>query len=82
MSAIEKWHRIVEAQDLSALPDLLAEDAAFHSPIVHTPQVGRDLVMMYLTSARQSRRSKLVGYRRPSSRFERGSPLLSRYGGL
>jgi len=51
MGAIEEWHRIVEAQDLAALPDLLADDAVFCSPIVHTPQAGRDLVMMYLTSA-------------------------------
>ncbi len=53
MSAIEEWHRIVEAQDLSALPDLLAEDAVFFSPVVFTPQRGRDLVMMYLTGAGQ-----------------------------
>jgi hypothetical protein len=53
MGALEEWHRIVEAQDLSALPALLADDAVFHSPIVHTPQKGRDLVMMYLTGASQ-----------------------------
>jgi len=51
MGALEKWHEIVKAQDLAALPDLLADDAVFCSPIVHTPQQGRDLVMMYLTGA-------------------------------
>ncbi len=53
MTAMEEWHRIVETQDLGALPDLLAEDAVFCSPIVHTPQEGRDLVIMYLTAAGQ-----------------------------
>jgi len=51
MGAIEDWHRIVETQDLTALPGLLADDAVFCSPIVHTPQNGRDLVVMYLTAA-------------------------------
>ena len=53
MNAIDEWHRIIKSQDMSALPALLAEDAVFHSPIVHTPQEGRDLVMMYLTGAGQ-----------------------------
>lgn len=53
MGALEEWHRIVKAQDLSALHDLLAEDAVFYSPIVHRPQVGRDLVVIYLTGAGQ-----------------------------
>ena len=33
------------------LAGLLAEDATFHSPIVHRPQEGRDLVTLYLTGA-------------------------------
>ena len=53
MTALEKWHDIVKAQDLAGLEDLLAEDATFHSPIIHTPQVGRDLVLMYLGAAAQ-----------------------------
>ena len=38
-------------RDPLLLSDLLAEDATFHSPIVHRPQEGRDLVLMYLTGA-------------------------------
>lgn len=53
MGAIEQWHEIVDAQDLAGLETLLAEDAVFCSPIVHTPQKGRDLVLMYLTGASQ-----------------------------
>jgi hypothetical protein len=47
------WHRIVRDGDLAALDRLLAEDAVFHSPIVHTPQRGRPLVKLYLTGAYQ-----------------------------
>ena len=37
--------------DPQALKALLAEDAAFHSPVVHTPQEGRDKVFTYLHAA-------------------------------
>lgn len=53
MSALEDWHAIVKSQDLGKLEELLSEDAVFCSPIVHTPQKGRDLVLMYLGAAAQ-----------------------------
>src|SRR3546814_21024401 len=34
-----------------ALRALLAENAVFHSPVVHTPQQGRDTVFAYLHAA-------------------------------
>lgn len=49
--ALETWHRLVRTQDLSGLDALLADDAVFHSPVVHTPQRGRKLVAGYLTAA-------------------------------
>ena len=49
--ALAHWHRVVAARDPLLLADLLAEDATFHSPIVHRPQEGRDLVTLYLTGA-------------------------------
>ena len=33
------------------LAPLLAEEAVFHSPVVHTPQQGKALVAAYLTAA-------------------------------
>jgi hypothetical protein len=48
---IERWHEIVKTRDLSGLDSLLAEDVVFHSPVVHTPQRGRELTTMYLTAA-------------------------------
>jgi len=49
--ALETWHRLVRTQDPSGLNTLLAEDAVFHSPVVHTPQRGRKLVAAYLGAA-------------------------------
>ena len=48
---IDRWHRVVRDHDPSALPALIANDAVFHSPVVHTPQRGRTLVVAYLSAA-------------------------------
>ncbi|MBS0211677.1 MAG: nuclear transport factor 2 family protein [Proteobacteria bacterium] len=48
---LETWHRLLAARDASGLPALIAEDAVFHSPIVHTPLRGRALVVAYLSAA-------------------------------
>ncbi len=50
-AALETWHRLVRDQDPSGLVALLAEDAVFHSPVVHTPQRGRQLAAGYLGAA-------------------------------
>ena len=49
--AIESWHKVMGSGDVSALPELLHDDAVFHSPVVHTPQMGKAKVMMYLSAA-------------------------------
>ena len=48
---LEAWHRLVRDHDPSGLDALLAEDAVFHSPVVHSPQRGRALTAGYLTAA-------------------------------
>lgn len=48
---VDVWHAIVASGELAGLEDLLAEDAVFYSPIVFSPQRGRDLVATYLTAA-------------------------------
>ena len=50
---LEAWHRLVRDHDPSGLDALLAEDAVFHSPVVHSPQRGRALTAGYLTAAFQ-----------------------------
>jgi hypothetical protein len=51
MNPVEEWHRIVMTQDASGLNGLLADDAVFHSPVIHTPQRGREVVTRYLSAA-------------------------------
>ncbi len=50
-AALDRWHHVVQHRDAAALDTLLADDAVFHSPIVHTPQAGRAIVARYLTAA-------------------------------
>jgi hypothetical protein len=50
-TALDTWHRLVRTRDPSGLDGLLAEDVVFHSPIVHTPQRGKQLTTLYLTAA-------------------------------
>jgi ketosteroid isomerase-like protein len=50
---ISRWHRIVQDRDPRGLASLLADDVVFHSPVVHTPQVGKALVIQYLAAALQ-----------------------------
>lgn len=48
----KNWHAVAKAgskpEDLRAI---LHEDAVFHSPVVHTPQRGREIVVAYLSAA-------------------------------
>jgi hypothetical protein len=48
---LDTWHRLVRTQDPAGLNTLLAEDAVFYSPVVHTPQRGRKLAASYLSAA-------------------------------
>jgi hypothetical protein len=49
--ALASWHRILESRDARALDALLADDVVFHSPVVHTPQVGKAITTRYLAAA-------------------------------
>lgn len=50
---IAVWHRLVKERDVQGLDGLLAADAVFYSPVVHTPQVGKVITKKYLTAAFQ-----------------------------
>ena len=51
MSGLDKWYGYMKSHDTAALWDLLHPDAVFESPVVHTPQRGRDITFKYLASA-------------------------------
>jgi hypothetical protein len=53
LSPLDTWHRMVRSNDATDLAALVAEDAVFHSPVVHSPQRGRKLTVMYLSAAFQ-----------------------------
>ncbi len=54
-AGLDRWHEVLEAgSDPKALAAIIREDAVFHSPVVHTPQVGRALVVAYLAAAGQT----------------------------
>ena len=55
ITGLKRWHAVIEngsqAEELAAI---IREDAVFHSPVVHTPQKGRGLVVAYLSAAGQT----------------------------
>jgi ketosteroid isomerase-like protein len=51
MKTLELWHEIMQARDPGRLDEVLAEDCVFLSPIVHSPQEGREITKFYLTGA-------------------------------
>jgi len=48
---LEQWHALVESRNVSELDTILADDAVMISPVVHTPQAGKQITKMYLTAA-------------------------------
>lgn len=52
---LERWHAVIAGgSDPTALEAIIAQDAVFHSPVVHSPQRGRALVVAYLAAAGQT----------------------------
>jgi hypothetical protein len=50
-TVLDKWYGYMKSHDRAALWNLLHPDAVFESPVVHTPQLGRDITFKYLSSA-------------------------------
>ena len=54
MNAIDGWHDVMRSRgkDVSKkLDDLLHEDVIFYSPVVFTPQRGKEITKLYLSAA-------------------------------
>ena len=54
MNAVEKWHDIMKnpGSNISEkLDELLDDDVVFYSPVVFTPQKGKDITKLYLAAA-------------------------------
>jgi len=51
-AGLARWHDyMMGGSDPAVLTALLADDAVFHSPVVHTPQAGKAVVIAYLVAA-------------------------------
>lgn len=48
---IARWHRFLDGELPGGLDELLADDVAFYSPVVYTPQRGKPLTTQYLEAA-------------------------------
>tara|TARA_B100000073_G_scaffold134137_1_gene109889 strand:- start:17591 stop:17986 length:396 start_codon:yes stop_codon:yes gene_type:complete len=48
---IIKWHEVVKNRDYNLLESILADDIIFYSPVVYTPQKGKQLALQYLMAA-------------------------------
>ena len=47
---IKKWHQLIKGNFPGGFDELLADDVIFYSPVVFTPQKGKDLAKLYLLS--------------------------------
>ena len=53
IDTLAAWHQLVEGRNAGGLASLLADDVVFHSPIVHSPKIGKAITTQYLAAAFQ-----------------------------
>ena len=51
---IKRWHAHMRGELANGLDVLLDDDVVFYSPIVYTPQVGKEITKLYLQAAGQT----------------------------
>lgn len=51
LDTLAAWRGTVHSRNAKALASLLTEDVVFHSPVVHTPQIGKTITLQYLYAA-------------------------------
>jgi len=50
-TVVERWHQHLRGELTGGLDELLADDVVFYSPVVYTPQRGKDVTKLYLQAA-------------------------------
>ena len=48
---IKKWHYLIKGDYPGGFDELLDDDVSFYSPIVYSPQIGKELTTLYLSAA-------------------------------
>jgi len=61
---MEAWHEYVRTKNSTVLKEILADNVCFHSPVVHTPQMGKAITLLYLESAHDVLGSDAFAYQR------------------
>lgn len=51
MHPIKKWHELIETGNKEIYDEILADNVVFYSPVVHTPQKGKEITKIYLSAA-------------------------------
>lgn len=50
INPLEAWRRLVANKDITGVDSLLAENVVFHSPVIDTPQAGKEITRQYLAA--------------------------------
>jgi hypothetical protein len=50
-TVVERWHQHLRGELPGGLDELLDDDVVFYSPVVYTPQRGKDITKLYLQAA-------------------------------
>ena len=48
---LDTWHELLRTKSTKGLSSLLADNVTFYSPVVHTPQTGKEITLQYLSAA-------------------------------
>ena len=51
MGPITKWHEVVSTKNYQLLEEILDDNVIFYSPVVFTPQKGKEVTKIYLSAA-------------------------------
>jgi len=51
-TVVDRWHQHLRGELAGGLDDLLDDDVVFYSPIVFTPQRGKEITSLYLQAAK------------------------------
>ena len=51
MGPITKWHEVVSSKNYQLLEEILDDTVIFYSPVVFTPQKGKEITKIYLSAA-------------------------------
>ena len=50
-TVVERWHQHLRGELSGGLDELLDDEVVFYSPVVYTPQRGKDITKLYLQAA-------------------------------